>query len=227
MVSAPLNVIIFGATGVAGAAALYECLEHPRVSSIVAVTRRSLGVKDPKYSEVVHQDFMDYSAIEDKLGGFDACFWCLGVSQLHVRAEEEYRRITYDYTFAAAPVLAKLNPDMTFCFLSGLGTDPTMKSRQMWARVKGQAERDLGKVPFGAVYVYRPGVIVPTRKDPSRRGRMRGSVILWPLFRAISSKLVLRGEEFGLGMINAALHRPDLKVLENNDIVSLAREYAN
>jgi uncharacterized protein YbjT (DUF2867 family) len=219
-----LNVVIFGATGVAGAAVLYECLKHPRISRVVAVTRRSLGIDDDKFSEIIHTDFLDYSAIEGELKGFDACFWNLGVSQLHVRDEETYRRITYDYTFAAANVLARLNPDMTFCFLTGLGTDPTMRSRQMWARVKGQAERDLEDLPFGAVYVYRPGVIIPTKADKTGRGRWRGSVLLWPLFRLISPKLVIRGEEYGLGMINAALYRPELRVLENRDIVSMARE---
>jgi uncharacterized protein YbjT (DUF2867 family) len=218
-----MKVLIFGATGVAGTAVLHECLKHPKVTSAIAVTRKPIDINHPKYSEIIHSDFLDYSAIEDKLKGFDACFWELGVSQLHVRDEETYRKITYDFTFAAAPLLARLNPEMVFCFLTGLGTDPTMKSRQMWARVKGQAERDLKKAPFGDVYMFRPGVIVPTRADKTKRGRLRGSVILWPLFRAISKKTVIRGEEYGLAHINAVLFRPDLKVLENNDIRDLSK----
>ncbi|MFC1620403.1 NAD-dependent epimerase/dehydratase family protein [Candidatus Neomarinimicrobiota bacterium] len=156
-----MRVIIFGATGMAGSGVLEACLEHPEVLAITSVGRRSTGIEHAKLTEIIHDDFLDYSAIESELRGHDACFWCLGVSSATVRDEETYHVITHDYTMAAAKTLAALNPELTFCFLTGMGTEPTMKSRFMWARVKGKTETSLESVLAGRAYMFRPGFIFP------------------------------------------------------------------
>jgi len=216
--SEKISVILTGATGAAGSGILQACLDHPAVEKVSVLTRKSTGKEHEKMVEILHDDFLDYSTIEDKLSGHDACFWCLGVSQMKVRKEEDYRRITYDFTIEAARVLQKLNPGSTFCFLSGMGTDETQKSRLMWARIKGKAEKDLGNFNF-RLYNFRPGYIHPVK------GYKGGSVlgkILYPFIRN-SAKMCVRAEEFGLAMIRAALSGYEKHTLENTDIRILAR----
>jgi uncharacterized protein YbjT (DUF2867 family) len=215
-----ISVIITGPTGTAGSGVLKACLEHPAVKKVSILTRQTIGKKNENLVEIVHKDFLDYSNIEDMLAGHDACFWCLGVSQSKVRKKEDYTRITYDYTMEAAKVLERLNPGMTFCFLSGLGTDQTEKSRMMWARVKGRAEKDLGKFNF-SVYNFRPGFIhaIKGQKSSSTLGRF-----LYPFIKN-SPKYSVEADEFGLAMINAALHGCGKRILENRDIRKLAKGY--
>jgi uncharacterized protein YbjT (DUF2867 family) len=141
-----ISVLVTGPTGNAGTGVVKACLDHPDVKEVRVLTRKSLDMVHGKLVEVIHDDFLDYTGIEDRLAGLDACFWCLGVSQSKVRKEADYHRITYDFTMEAAKVLERLNPGMTFCFLTGLGTDETQKSRMMWARIKGKAEADLAKM---------------------------------------------------------------------------------
>ncbi len=148
-----IRAVIFGATGLAGSSVLDECLKHQGVS------RRSTGKKHRKLEEIIHRNFLDYSSIENDLREHNTCFYCLGVSQTKVRDEERYHEMTYDFTIAAAKTISKLNQDLTFCFLSGAGTDPTMKSRFMWARIKGKAEKDLESIPLKKLYIFRPGFI--------------------------------------------------------------------
>jgi uncharacterized protein YbjT (DUF2867 family) len=218
MPKATISVIITGATGHAGSGVLHACLGHPAVGRVTALTRRALDVRDDKLVEVVHDDFLDYSRVEDRLAGQDACFWCLGVSSTKVRREEDYRRITYDYTIAAAKVLERLSPGMTFCFLSGMGTDETQGSRMMWARVKGKAEADLTMFDL-QVYAFRPAFIHPLKGH--RSSTLTGS-ILYPFIRN-SKKYCVEADEMGLAMVNAALHSPPRHTLENPDIRELAK----
>jgi uncharacterized protein YbjT (DUF2867 family) len=173
------SVIITGATGNAGSGVLKACLDHPAVEKVSVLTRKSTGREHEKLQEIIHDDFLDYSRIEDKLAGHNACYWCLGVSQMQVRKEEDYRRITHDYTIEAAMVLERLNPGMVFCFLSGQGTDETQKSRMMWARIKGKTEVDLGNFNF-RLYNFRPGFIHPVEGHKS--SSVLGS-ILYPFIR--------------------------------------------
>lgn len=155
-----MNAILFGATGMVGQGVLRECLLDPGVHQILSIVRTPSGQQHPKLRELVHTDFFDYSTIEPELTGFDACFFCLGVSSAGMD-EAKYKRLTYDLTLAAATTLAKLNPQMTFLYVSGAGTDSTEHGRSMWARVKGKTENDLLKLPFHAAYMFRPGVIQP------------------------------------------------------------------
>ncbi|MFC1484683.1 epimerase [Candidatus Neomarinimicrobiota bacterium] len=218
-----MKVLIFGATGRAGSGVLETCLEHPEISAITSVARRSTGMEHAKLTEIIHEDFLDYSAIESELRGHDACFWCLGVSSATVRDEETYQLITYDYTMAAAKTLAELNPELIFCFLTGMGTDPTLKSRFMWARVKGKTETALESVPWGGAYMFRPGFIIPV--GHSKRNPVIGRIMdrCYPILSKLFPGLVISSREFGLGMINAALTKPDKHVFENRDIREIGR----
>ena len=213
----PISVVLTGATGHAGSGVLRACLGHPSVERITALTRRPLDVRDDRLVEVVHGDFADYSKVEGRLAGHDACFWCLGVSSTRVRGEE-YRRITYDYTIAAAKVLERLSPGMTFCYISGAGTDETQRSRMMWARVKGKVEADLALFDLQA-YSFRPAFIHPIKGH--RSSTLLGS-LLYPLIKS-SKRYCVEAEELGLAMINAALYAPPRRTLENADIRDLAR----
>jgi uncharacterized protein YbjT (DUF2867 family) len=218
--SAKLTVLVTGPTGNAGTGAVQACLDHPEVGEVRVLTRRPVGRTHGKLVEVLHQDFMDYSTIEDQLAGLDACYWCLGVSQTKVRREADYRRISYDFTMEAARVLERLNPGMTFCFLTGLGADPTGRSRMMWARVKGKAEADLLAMDL-SVYNFRPGFIHPIKGAKS--STITGT-LLYPFIKR-SKRWCVEADEFGRAMINATLHGYEDRTLENADIRRLAAMY--
>jgi len=213
-----ISVILTGATGNAGSGVLYACLSHPAVDNVAVLTRNSTGINHGKIVEIIHDNFLDYTSKEAKLGGYDACFWCLGVSQMKVRKEGDYHRITHDFTIEASNMLEKLNPGMTFCFLSGMGTDETQKSRLMWARVKGKTEIDLANFNF-QLYNFRPGFIHPIKGHKSNS--ILGS-ILYPFIRN-SQKLCIEADELGQAMINAALSGYEKHTLENVDIRNLAK----
>ncbi len=155
-----MKVILFGATGMVGQGVLRECLLDPGVESVLAVGRSPTGQRNAKLREILHDNFFDFSAIESELTGFDACFFCLGVSSVGM-SEQRYRHLTYDLTLAAATTLSKLNPGMVFIYVTGQGTDSTEQGRLMWARVKGKTENDLLKLPFKAAYMFRPAGIQP------------------------------------------------------------------
>jgi uncharacterized protein YbjT (DUF2867 family) len=212
-----IAVLITGPTGNAGSGVVRACLDHPEVGEVRVLARRSLGMGHEKLVEVIHDDFLDYSSIEHGLSGLDACFWCLGVSQSKVRKEADYDTITYRFTMEAAKVLERLNPGMTFCFLTGLGTDETQKSRMMWARIKGKAEADLTKMDLD-VYNFRPGFIHPIKGAKS--STVLGT-ILYPFIKN-SKKYCVEADEFGRAMINATLRGYDTRFLENADIRKLA-----
>ncbi|HSR18207.1 MAG TPA: hypothetical protein VLM39_08985, partial [Ignavibacteriaceae bacterium] len=140
-----IKAIIFGATGMVGEGVLYVSLNHPSVESVLVIGRKSCGISHPKLKEIIHNNFFNYKNIEEVLKGYNACFFCLGVSSIGMK-EEDYKRITYDLTMSAAKTLAALNPGMTFCYVSGSGTDSTEKGRLMWARIKGKTENELSKL---------------------------------------------------------------------------------
>jgi len=218
-----MNVVLFGATGMVGQGVLRECLLNPEVRSVLAIGRSATGQRDPKLRELVHPDFLDFSAIENELSGFEACFFCLGVSSVGMK-EVDYRRITYDFTMAAARVLSRLNPDMTFVYVSGMDTDSSQRGRTMWARVKGETENALLRLPFKAAYMFRPGVIVPLHGIKSKTKLYRffyaAAGPLLPLLLAFP-KYVTTTERIGRAMIQVA-RRPAAKpVLENSDINKL------
>lgn len=221
-----MNVLLFGATGMVGQGALRECLLAPDVELVRTIGRSATGQAHPKLSEVVHRDLTNYAAIENELRGFDACFFALGVTSTGL-TEEQYSKVTYDIAVAAGAVLARLNPRMTFVFVSGAGTDSSEQGRVMWARVKGRAENALRAMPFPAVYCFRPGFIQPLHGIESRTKSYRIlyrilAPLVW-LLRRVAAKHVLTTEIIGQAMLNAVRHGAPKSVLEAADINALAK----
>jgi uncharacterized protein YbjT (DUF2867 family) len=216
-----IKVIIFGATGMVGEGVLHEALKHSDVESILVIGRRSCNVKHKKLKELLHKDFFNYSTIGKHLRGFNACFFCLGVSSVGMN-EQDYSRITYDLTMQAARTLSGFNPDMTFCYISGTGTDSTEKSRSMWARVKGKTENHLTMLPFKAVYFFRPGLMKPTKGQKNVKPLFKVLGLLYPLWKVISPKNVCTLEEVGIAMIQATIYGYTKQILENKDIAQVA-----
>ena len=199
---------------------LREGLRDPEVERVLVIGRTSIGNQNEKVREIVHRDFLDFSSIEDQLGGYDACFFCLGISSVGMK-EQDYKRVTYDYTMAAAQVLAKQNPGMTFIYVSGTGTDSTEKGRLAWARVKGKTENALFKLPFKA-YMFRPGYIQPLDGIKSKT-RLYGALYsivgaLYPVLRTMFPKYVTTTELVGRAMICVAKRGAPKRLLENEDI---------
>jgi uncharacterized protein YbjT (DUF2867 family) len=222
-----MRVLLFGATGMVGQGVLRECLRAQDVESVQTVGRSPTGQLDPRLTEIVHPDMMDYRTIEASLQGFDACFFCLGVSSFGMK-EADYTRLTYDLTLAAARTLARLNPQMTFIYVSGSGTDSSEQGRSMWARVKGKTENALKSLPFRAVYLFRPGVIEPLHGIQSKTRMYR---LIYPalkpvmaLMRVLAPKQIVTTEEMGLAMLALARRGvPDRAVLGPADIGALCR----
>jgi uncharacterized protein YbjT (DUF2867 family) len=216
-----MKVLLFGATGMIGQGVLRECLLDPRVTEVRSLVRAPSGVAHPKLQEILHGDFFDYSDIEDQLMGLDACCFCLGVSSAGM-SEEAYRRVTHDLTLAAATTLCRLNPGMTFSYISGAGADSTERGRIMWARVKGQIENALLRLPFKAVYLFRPGAIRPlhgiTSRTPLYRLLYRLLGPFLPLLKAISPDSLTTTEQLGKAMLHASLEGAPQPVLEMRDI---------
>ena len=206
-----------------GEGVLHECLRHEDVEQILVINRKPCGVQHSKLREIIHVDFFDLSAIESNLTGYNACFFCLGVSAVGM-SEQEYHRLTYLLTLNLAQLLARQNNDMTFCYISGAGTDSSEKGRMMWARVKGKTENDLMKLPFKKVYAFRPGYMHPTKglKNTLRYYKFLGW--LYPLFRLLLPKYVSTLKELGLAMIQVTLKGYSKNILEVKDIVALAKE---
>jgi len=216
-----MKVVLFGATGMIGQGVLRECLVDPRVTEIISVVRRPTGQTHPKLREVVHENFFDYSAIEADLAGAEACLFCLGVSSSGM-TEEAYRRVTFDLTLAAGRTLSRLNPQMTFVYVSGAGTDSSERGRVMWARVKGETENALLRLPFKAMYLFRPGLIQPrhgiTSRTPLYRWIYRGLAPLFPVLKALFPHGVTTTEELGRAMVRAGLQGAPKVVMEMRDL---------
>lgn len=215
-----MKVILFGATGMVGQGVLRECLLDPRVESILSIGRSSLGQSHAKLREIVRPDLYDLSPIERDLRGYDTCFFCLGVTSVGM-SEVDYSRITHDLTIAVATTLARLNPSMTFVYVTGAGTDSTEKGRSMWARVKGRTENELLKMPFKDAYMFRPAMIQAMHgvKSRTRLYRMLYPILipLMPLLRRFP-KYFTTTEQVGRAMIEVAAHGAPKKVLESEDI---------
>jgi uncharacterized protein YbjT (DUF2867 family) len=217
-----MKVLLFGATGMVGQGVLRECLLDESVQSVLSVGRNATGQHHQKLEELKHDDFMNLANIKDTLTGYDACFFCLGVSSVGM-SEEEYRKISYDFTLSVAQTLVKLNPTMTFIYISGTGTDSSEKGRVMWARVKGKTENDLLKLPFKAAYMFRPGVILPLHgvKSKTKLYRVMYEFLrpIYPYLRKFKS--VTTTEQVGIAMIKVAKSGYQKPFLENSDINSI------
>ena len=216
-----IKAIVFGATGMVGEGVLHVSLNHPDVESALVVGRKSCGVSHPKLLEIIHDDFFNYTPIESRLAGYNACYFCLGVSSIGLN-EKDYTRITYDLTMEAAKRLSRLNPGMTFCYVSGMGTDSTEKGRTMWARVKGKTENDLQRLPFKGVYCFRPGFIKPIKglKRAFKLASIMGAA--YPLWKALIPKYVCTLEDLGRAMIHVTQKGFQSRVLECKEITRAA-----
>ena len=216
-----MKVVLFGATGMVGQGVLRECLLDAEVETVLAVGRNPTGQRHAKLHEIVHSDFLNFSRIESQLAGYDACFFCLGVSSLGM-SEERYRRLTYDITLAAARTLAKLNPQMVFIYVTGRGTDSSERGKLMWARVKGKTENDLLKLPFKAAYMFRPAGIQPLHGIRSKTSWVRaiyvGAAPLLSLLNRLAPTYMTTTEQVGRAMIKVARDDYPKPVLESDDI---------
>jgi uncharacterized protein YbjT (DUF2867 family) len=219
-----MKVVVFGASGMVGKGALLECIDDPRVTRVLVLGRSSSGVTADKVEEVLLPDLTDYSKLEAKLEGLDACFFCLGVSSLGM-SEADYRKVTFELTVAAAEALLKKNPRLTFIYVSGQGTDESEKGPLMWARVKGETENRILAMPFEAAYMFRPGVIEPLRGVRPKATLTRVAYAIgWPLFpilRAASPRLLTDTVAIGKAMIKLALEGSERRYFENADINAL------
>ncbi|MDC0747933.1 NAD(P)H-binding protein [Polyangium mundeleinium] len=224
-----MKVLLFGATGMVGQGVLRECLLDPDVESVLVVVRSATGQKHEKLREILHEDFTNFSAIEGQLAGYDACFFCLGVSASGMK-EADYHHITYDFTMAAAETLVRVSPGMTFIYVSGGGTDSTERGPWMWARVKGKTENALLRLPFKASYMFRPGYIQPRHGIVSKTRLYRiGYAIMGPLFpvwRRIAPKYMITTEDVGRAMLQVARHGADRRVLENHELGAFSQAYS-
>jgi uncharacterized protein YbjT (DUF2867 family) len=219
-----MRILLFGATGMVGRGVLRECLLDPDVELVQTIGRTQSGVQDPKLREIIHPDLWDYSSIEANLSGFDACFFCLGVSSLGMK-ESDYTKVTYDLTLSAATVLARLNPQMTFIYVSGASTDTSEQGRSMWARVKGRTENALLRLPFKAAYMFRPGLIQP---EQDVRSKTRSYQLIYaiskpllPLLLRAFPNAILTTQEIGRAMLIVARKGAPKRVLEVKDIRAL------
>ena len=218
-----IQLILTGATGMVGEGVLHEALQSDAVEKVLIINRKPSGITDPKLKEIIHQDFFDLSPITHELTGYTACFFCLGVSSVGMKEPEFYQK-TYVLTMHVADVLSKKNPQMTFCYISGAGTDPTEKGRQMWARVKGKTENDLMKLPFKKAYNFRPAILQPTKGLKNTLKYYHYFGWLLPVIRFIAPKYICTLKELGLAMIKVATTGYEKNILEVKDILAAAKQ---
>lgn len=205
-----------------GEGVLHECLENETVEKILVVGRRSCEVSHPKLTELVHKDFFDLSAIEERLSGYNACFFCLGMSSVGI-SKEEYERLTYDLTMNFAETLAKKNSEMTFCYVSGRGTDSTGTSKLHWARTKGKVENDLMKLPFKNAFGFRIAFVKPMKNAKNTLTPYKFIGWLFPVLKAFSPNSATTLDEVGKAMINSVTKGYEKNILEVADIIELSK----
>ena len=220
-----MKVILFGSTGMIGQGVLIECLKDIRIETVLVVNRSSCKVSHPKLKEIIHKDFFDLSFISNQFSGYDTCFYCLGVTSAGL-TEVDYQRNTLELTTNVAETVLSLNKNMTFCYISGAGTDSSEKGKTMWARVKGKTENDLLKKPFKQAYMFRPGFIQPMNGIKSRTPLYNAMYTIFkPLYFLLKhfDGIVTNTETLGKAMINAATNGFEKNILESKDINNIAK----
>lgn len=220
-----INVIITGATGMIGESVLDQCLQHPNINKVLVISRRPIDIQHPKIIEKVLEDITDISTIKNSLVEYNACFFCIGVSSVGMD-EERYTKLTYTLTMDFGNCLSEINPNMTFCYISGAGTDNTEAGRTMWARVKGKTENDLQKLPFKHVYNFRPGALIPYLEVKPTQTYQSVKYLKWllVLLRPIFPNSIIKLSDFANAMINSALIGSPVNTLETKDIKKLSEE---
>jgi uncharacterized protein YbjT (DUF2867 family) len=212
-----MYVIITGVTGMVGEGVLHECLLSPEVEKVLVVNRRPCGTAHPKLSEVIVADFFNLDAIQDRLRGFGACFFCLGITSVGTK-KEDYEKITYDLTMGFAKSLVKWNAGMTFCYVSGRGTDSSEKSRLHWARVKGKTENDLQKLGFRQVFLFRPAMLKATEGSKNTPAIYKWLRWLVPILETFFPGSISSLAQLGQAMIQVSKNGYDKNILEVSDI---------
>ena len=216
-----IKTIITGATGMVGRGVLLECLRNDAVESVLVINRKSVGIKHPKLKEIIHEDFFNLSSLAEELKGYNACYFCLGVSSFRM-SEMDYRRITYDLTMDFAKTLLKNNKEMTFCYVSGTGTDSSERGKTMWARVKGKTENDLLNMGFADAYTFRPAYIKPDNDTPSQTPLYKIILpiasVLHPLIKLVFPKYTTTTNAICKAMINVSLEGKENKIIESRYI---------
>jgi len=218
-----LKVLLTGATGMVGEGVLQECLLNPDIEEVLIINRRPSGMSDPKLKEFILKDFSNPSSLPSNLGGYDACYFCLGVSSVGMK-NEVYHDLTYTLTLNFANALATQNPKMVVCYVSGANTDSTEKGRVAWARVKGKTENDLMKLFPGSAYNFRPGIMVPTPGAKHVLPFYKYFKWLIPVIKLFSPNSILTLRELGLAMIHVTTRGYPTQVLEIKDIHALAKD---
>ena len=220
-----MKVIITGATGMVGKGVLLECLDHKDVESVLSLGRSKVGIKHPKLKELIHKDFSQFMLRKDELSGYDACFFCMGISAAGMK-EKEYTNITHNLTLSLANTLFAIHPKMTFIYVSGEGTDSSEKGRAMWARVKGKTENDLLKLGFKQAFMFRPGVIIPERgiKSKTKSYQFVYGYFMWliKLIKCLAPNSVVNTTQIGLAMINSVNSSYQKTIIRPKDIIEIA-----
>jgi hypothetical protein len=217
-----IRAIVTGVTGMVGEGVLHECLQHQQVEAVLVINRKPCGIVHPKLAEIIHDNFFDLSPIENSLAGYNACYFCLGVSSVGMK-EELYYKLTYTLTMHVAGTLSKLNAGMTFCYVSGSSTDSSEKGKMAWARVKGKTENDLFKLPFKQVFAFRPGYLHPTKGLKNAHKFYKYITWMYPILRFAFPNSASTLQQLGLAMINVTLDGYPKKILEVKDINEVAK----
>ena len=221
-----MKAILFGSTGMIGQGVLSECLKDPGIESVLVINRQTCGITHPKLKEIIHTNLFDLSPISTGLAGYDACFFCVGVSSVGMK-EADYNKMTFELTTKVAVTLLNLNKNMTFCYISGASTDSTENGNTMWARIKGKTENELLSMPFKSAYMFRPGFIQPMKgvKSKTRLYRIL-YLLLKPIYFLIKNmeSMVTTSETLGKAMIIAASTGYEKKILESIDINMIVKQ---
>lgn len=217
-----MKVIITGSTGMVGEGVMLVCLQHPSIEKVLVINRKPCGEQHAKLQEIIHADFYNLAPIESQLQGYDACFFCLGISSIGVK-EPDYFRTTYTLTMHVAQTLSRLNTGMVFSYISGAGTDSTEQGSSMWARVKGKTENDLMKLPFKKAYAFRPGFILPIKGMKRAHNFYKYIGWLFPVGRALYAKGFCKLTELGAAMIYTARHDYPKNIIEGDEIIAIAK----
>ena len=221
--SEKIRAIITGSTGMVGEGVLHECLLNPKVEAVLVINRKPCGYTHPKLKEIIHQDFFDLSTIESQLVGYNACYFCLGITSVGT-AKDVYFKMTYTLTMHVAETLSRLNQAMTFCYVSGAGTNSSEKGAINWAIVKGKTENDLMKLPFKQVFNFRPGIIKPTKGLKQTHGFYKIFAWLFPIMSMINKNSFVTLKEMGTAMINTSISENERRIVEVKDIKTLAQK---